>query len=603
MWDDRGGTCAKDDEYDPNSCADQDTQNKCNALAPGNDNVQGSGCEWVDDACGKVEEETGAGGSETTSCGSIRNEADCEAEGQTDDDASGSSSLVSCEWVILGTGGPVSCFNFESEGDCEAAKDESDEKACEWFEPTDDGTDDGAVANDDDVNQGTADQNCREYDACGAITTGADDCAANFECIFKNNVCRKMGPGDATGCPAQEDKDTCEAFTGTTLVEGGNDDANPVGDDGDDDGNPACLWKEEDVTTCNTMDKCADKNKNRCQPSGDLECAWDDFLSVCADDALVIFPACGESTNSADEDACTAVKDDKGAAACMWNVRAATQCIDFEYCIYTAEAACTAADDAPGCWWDGRFCNVGVEPTYTTITTATLTTTTSTTVTTLFTCTAGNRMCDSKDECVRQQYWCDGGNPDCDDGSDEKDCSTVTTTKKPVTCKIGSAACADPTVGGAACYLEAWACDGQNDCQDGTDEKNCPSTKVPVPKSTTATTGTLTSATTTTTRTTTKTTTTAPNCVRSKDCLTMDTFDDAANMNPLYSTPARDSPCTNASCVCVCVCVRACSLVHVVGVGLCMLPGTCGWCGFVCMLPGTCGWCGFVCSFSFFFES
>ena len=60
--------------------------------------------------------------------------------------------------------------------------------------------------------------------------------------------------------------------------------------------------------------------------------------------------------------------------------------------------------------------------------TTTTTTSTTTTTTPTFSCKDDTYfMCTSKDQCVRTKLVCDGGNPDCDDGSDEQDCTTTIT--------------------------------------------------------------------------------------------------------------------------------------------------------------------------------
>ncbi|XP_022170375.1 very low-density lipoprotein receptor-like [Myzus persicae] len=66
----------------------------------------------------------------------------------------------------------------------------------------------------------------------------------------------------------------------------------------------------------------------------------------------------------------------------------------------------------------------------------------------------------AKGECIPLTWMCDG-NPDCSDGSDEKECNE--------TCRDDEFTC-----GNGKCIQKIWVCDRDDDCQDGTDELNCP---------------------------------------------------------------------------------------------------------------------------------
>ncbi|KAF8363794.1 hypothetical protein PRIPAC_90717 [Pristionchus pacificus] len=89
------------------------------------------------------------------------------------------------------------------------------------------------------------------------------------------------------------------------------------------------------------------------------------------------------------------------------------------------------------------------------------------------TCTDDQFMCGNKGKasksgvsnCIPKKWMCDG-ELDCDDQSDEKNCDNVQ-------CKENQFQCLEQGGKYKICIPSTWKCDGQNDCSDGADEKNC----------------------------------------------------------------------------------------------------------------------------------
>jgi len=81
------------------------------------------------------------------------------------------------------------------------------------------------------------------------------------------------------------------------------------------------------------------------------------------------------------------------------------------------------------------------------------------------TCDKDHFQCMSQD-CIPAFWKCDG-QEDCEDGSDENGC--------PVAAHADQGECDERELKCAnnKCIDVDWVCDGEDDCGDGTDEKNC----------------------------------------------------------------------------------------------------------------------------------
>lgn len=80
------------------------------------------------------------------------------------------------------------------------------------------------------------------------------------------------------------------------------------------------------------------------------------------------------------------------------------------------------------------------------------------------TCTAEEFQCADK-QCIDQLWHCDG-DPDCNDQSDESNCTsnnvTICSSESEWQCHTGE-----------QCIHSSWKCDNDEDCLDGSDEIDC----------------------------------------------------------------------------------------------------------------------------------
>ncbi|XP_068678448.1 LDL receptor repeat-containing protein egg-1-like [Montipora capricornis] len=99
-------------------------------------------------------------------------------------------------------------------------------------------------------------------------------------------------------------------------------------------------------------------------------------------------------------------------------------------------------------------------------------------------CADDRYRCEGGNKCIPLKWICDGVN-DCDDKLDERNCFVINETdsvsdvnsKQSDVSQEATAGCPRSTYScdkGAKCLLLSSLCDGLSDCEDATDERNCP---------------------------------------------------------------------------------------------------------------------------------
>jgi hypothetical protein len=228
------------------------------------------------------------------------------------------------------------------------------------------------------------------------------------------------------------------------------------------------MWISQPKKECQRVNLCADKYSDETNCNAADGCTWDG-LNGCGSETD---PNAAAQCSHDNEIECNAV----GADKCSWFDGEEESCMDYKPCAFWTTDECEGKDQSKEeCYWD-QF--QGCQPASTSTVTETSTTSTTETTTSTFHCTPTKVgeirvQCGAEEQCIREDWLCDGGKPDCDNGHDEVNCET---TKAPtellsvlLSCKNDEQMCDSND----ECYKKTYACNGETDCKDKSDEKGC----------------------------------------------------------------------------------------------------------------------------------